>query len=217
VSKLDSLKYQTGRKRTPTCDARFGSFRCGVHLTPPDWLTDAKPVLKQIHDAASGSWVKPTTPNGYYYFCSVAGTVGSTEPTWPTVIGATVSDGSAEWTTIRAHEITDSIDVVTDNKIMTVTGIGSDPAGEWRNGTIEFTSGNLKGVRSTIELHVGNALVLSQPLKNIPSNGDTVKLTKGCRKRFELDCKTKLDNSINFQGSLYTPGDKILSKSGEQS
>lgn len=36
-------------------------------------------------------------PNGFYYLCTVAGVTGSVEPTWPTTINATVTDGSCTW------------------------------------------------------------------------------------------------------------------------
>lgn len=39
----------------------------------------------------------PTTPNGYYYQVTVAGTSGASAPTWPTTIGNTVSDGGVTW------------------------------------------------------------------------------------------------------------------------
>ncbi|MFH1034299.1 MAG: hypothetical protein V1806_07305 [Pseudomonadota bacterium] len=39
----------------------------------------------------------PSTPNGYYYQVTVAGTSAATAPTWPTVIGNTVSDGPVTW------------------------------------------------------------------------------------------------------------------------
>lgn len=46
-------------------------------------------------------YVRPTTGNGYVYHCTVAGTShASTEPTWPTVIGATVTDNTVTWTCI---------------------------------------------------------------------------------------------------------------------
>jgi len=48
------------------------------------------------------NYVIPTSFNGYYYQCTVAGTSGSTEPTnWPLRSGATVTDGVASpvtWT-----------------------------------------------------------------------------------------------------------------------
>lgn len=46
-----------------------------------------------------GTLVEPTTPNGYVYICSVAGTATG-EPTWPTTLGGTVTDGSVTW---RCH------------------------------------------------------------------------------------------------------------------
>lgn len=42
--------------------------------------------------------VPPTTPNGHLYKCTVAGTSGATEPTWPTATGGTVVDGTVTWT-----------------------------------------------------------------------------------------------------------------------
>ena len=42
--------------------------------------------------------VEPTTPNGYCYVCTTNGTTGGSEPTWPTVIGTSVMDGSVQWT-----------------------------------------------------------------------------------------------------------------------
>ena len=41
---------------------------------------------------------KPTTPNDYWYICTVAGTSSGTEPAaWPTTIGATEVDGTVTW------------------------------------------------------------------------------------------------------------------------
>lgn len=40
------------------------------------------------------------TPNGFVYICTVAGTTGAAEPTWPVVLGGTVIDGTATW---RCH------------------------------------------------------------------------------------------------------------------
>lgn len=44
------------------------------------------------------SFVVPVTANGFYYKCTTAGTTAGTEPTWPTSIGTTVTDGTAVWT-----------------------------------------------------------------------------------------------------------------------
>lgn len=40
----------------------------------------------------------PTVVNGHFYRATTAGTTGAAEPTWPTTIGATVTDGTVTWT-----------------------------------------------------------------------------------------------------------------------
>jgi len=57
---------------------------------PAVWLTSAPKIL--------GDAVRPVTRNGYAYECTVAGTTGGSEPTWPTTPGNTVVDGTVTWT-----------------------------------------------------------------------------------------------------------------------
>ncbi len=47
---------------------------------------------------ALNEYRRPTVANGRRYYASTAGNTGSSEPTWPTTAGATVSDGSVVWT-----------------------------------------------------------------------------------------------------------------------
>jgi hypothetical protein len=46
---------------------------------------------------AINSIIAPTAPNTYYYKAIQGGTSGSTEPTFPTTVGATVTDGTVTW------------------------------------------------------------------------------------------------------------------------
>jgi len=60
-------------------------------------VTAAAWVINTVY--ALGDYVLPTTPNGYRYECTTAGTShAANEPTWPTTIGTTVADNTAVWT-----------------------------------------------------------------------------------------------------------------------
>ena len=55
---------------------------------------------------AQSDTVYPTTDNGFYYNCTTSGTThATTEPTWPTVSGGTVTDGTIVWTAVTWNKI----------------------------------------------------------------------------------------------------------------
>lgn len=58
-----------------------------------------------------GQLVRPSTANGYVYQCVVAGTSGGSAPTYPTVIGTTVTDGGVTWLCVgRGYIMFDAAD-----------------------------------------------------------------------------------------------------------
>lgn len=114
-----------------------------ITLTPTDTLADwATATAYSLDDL-----VEPTTPNGYVYKCTTAGTShASTEPTWPTSgIGTTVSDGTVVWTFMGARHAT------TEIKLATTSGglSGATPGAALSLGTT-ITG----GVANAQEVHV---------------------------------------------------------------
>lgn len=67
-----------------------------IILTPsyilPEWTASTVVAL--------GYSVIPTTPNGYRYVVTTAGTTDTTEPSWGVTINGTTSDGTAVWTLV---------------------------------------------------------------------------------------------------------------------
>ncbi len=66
------------------------------------WFTDRAeshsfPAYETSTEYSIGDIVRPATPNGHSYRCTVAGTSGTETPVWPTTEGGTVTDGEVTW------------------------------------------------------------------------------------------------------------------------
>jgi hypothetical protein len=60
-------------------------------------FTPSYPVWTATVAYAINSVIEPTAVNNYYYKAIQGGTSGSTQPSFPTTVGATVTDGSVVW------------------------------------------------------------------------------------------------------------------------
>lgn len=80
------------------------------------WVADTVTAL--------GTYIKPTVANTYYYKCTARDTDfkthATTQPTWPTTIGATVVDDAVTWTNMGKiiKSATDDYSVDTDNGLI---------------------------------------------------------------------------------------------------
>jgi hypothetical protein len=113
-----------------------------ITLTPtyilPDWAV--------VTAYSLGDSVIPTTPNGYRYECTTAGTShATTEPTWPTSISSTVADGTVVWTCIAEDR------PITEIKLAT-SSVGLDSA----TGGAALSLGTSvdSGVANAVEVHI---------------------------------------------------------------
>ena len=66
---------------------------------PAAWTQTLSSAASARSTTALGTIIKPTRGNetGLIYECTTDATGGATEPTWPTVVGESVTDGSVVW------------------------------------------------------------------------------------------------------------------------
>jgi hypothetical protein len=80
--------------------------------------------------------LKPTTYNGFIYRCTVSGTSGTSEPSWPTTIGSTVVDGGVTWECFeRCYALEDNLQYEEcDGSRRTRSGTAAPTTGQWYSG-----------------------------------------------------------------------------------
>ncbi len=109
-------------------------YKAGYNLTQPNtWQASTSYNV--------GDYVRPSTDNGYSYECITAGTSGDTEPTWPTNLGDTVTDGTVVWQCVEmrgnnnifiGYDIegeTNDVNKLNIGNILYGTGVGSGNGG----------------------------------------------------------------------------------------
>ncbi len=125
---------------------------CGGEMfgyIPPDllpeltsWYNPAFPGFKAWAPTSSyplGASVMPTTPNGYYYTVTTAGTSGTTQPVWPTTKGSAVTDGTVVWTNEgptspdNEYEFVDSTPTASDVYFNNIFSASGTPAANTEN------------------------------------------------------------------------------------
>jgi len=116
ITQANASKKVTGAIMGLGHGSKFGWQPCDTDYfaAAPPWRNydisgdsfDASDISDWSAGAHSlGDFVKPTTPNGYIYECTTAGT-DTTEPTWATTIGDEQTHETVGWTCHGLHCIT---------------------------------------------------------------------------------------------------------------
>lgn len=202
-SLLDAFNIERGRVVTRQCVAPFGDpVECGLDLEPPLWSATTAVTLTDPRNQRIGSRVRPTSFNDRVFRCTTAGTTGGAEPAWNLTIGGTTADGSAVWTTERAPTLEATVDVVTDQRIFTVT-VATDAPDDWiTRGRVKFTSGP-NAVARPMDVKAWDLatkkLTLALPMPFAVTNGETLKIFAGCPKtRAGCKARANIENALGF-------------------
>jgi len=126
---------------TTQCRASSNPGTDQITITPtvilPEWAVATAYTL--------GQSVEPTTPNTYRYVVTVAGTShATTEPTWPTTVGNTVTDGTVTW---RCES---KVHPITEIKLALTSG---GLAGATPGASLALGSTILSGSANAVEVH----------------------------------------------------------------
>lgn len=97
--------------RTVTDSGVHGEFNAargvlGQTSFDPDYVKQLLTTVKWLPNTtyAPYQYVQPTVENGFQYMVIDGGVSASTEPTWPTTVSHTISDGTIEWQCIAATD-----------------------------------------------------------------------------------------------------------------
>ena len=216
-SLMDVMSTRTGKSISPTCTAKLGDNKCGVRVTPANWIAETPYTALDLEDAKLGDIVTPTVQTGFFYICTSPGTSGVGEPTWPTTLDATVGDGGAQWKTILPYTQDGTLSTVVDRSGFTDAN-RTEPDDWWTEGKILFTSGLNQGMVFDIKQSF-LAFTSISTKQEAPFDfeiGDTYTITVGCRKRLTEDCIGKFNNVFNNQSFPFMPGTRVIGKFGGQ-
>jgi hypothetical protein len=82
----------------------------GIIYKPPTWAAGSVYYVRSTDDY---DIVVPTTFKGLYFKATNPGLSGGTEPTWPTAIGATVTDGGITWEAVGYNLMPPTVSITT--------------------------------------------------------------------------------------------------------
>lgn len=217
------LQQEVGRRITILSDK--SAEEEGAPMSPDDWATGNYTSIKKAYDWLGADVVKPTTPNGFWYYLSDYGgdgQSGASEPSWPTSSGSTVDDGQCTWTAFYSYKFTATVTAVLSRGVFEASGLSLFPDAWFTQGFLTWSGGDntdltmevskfQNGGSPNIDYRV--SLFLDMPYTI--QVGDTFEITVGYNRTF-TQCINKFANGVNFGGFPHLPGPRTAGKYGGQ-
>ena len=164
-----------------------------------------------------GGYFKPTTPNGYVYKCTTAGTTGGSEPDWDS---DSVNDGTVVWARqeyhvicdVRNGKISDEDDDFFVNKGVTISDSGtllkeSTNENPGRDYSVNFTTGLITFATTRTAPIVSYHRVLSSKWIITPDEGEKL-FVEGAEAQF--DTSSLVRDTVIFEVFAQVGKDPIL-------
>lgn len=216
------LERELLETRSPYCRVALGSPRCGVTLNPDAWTS--------VVTVAVGDVVRNPTPDGLRHVYVSAGVTSTAAPAFASIVGSSVSDGTATLQAAEAFFHHFSVTSVIDRRTFVASVLGGAASSWFQHGTCLFSTGDNAGYPLQVKQHTSTGQV--EVIFDFPftvANGDEGSLTAGCNHKlkdvgdvagasYTGHCRTKFytkapgtGNAANFQGDPEIPGiDQLL-------
>lgn len=201
---MEAFTKQTLDIYQPACRTDVGSALCGVKMEPPLWVASNPETALVAFDYKQGSTVRPTTENGRFFRCTIAGTTGASEPSWDTTIGNTTVDNTVTWVAVQANKVTGTVAALFGNK-REFDSNRTEADDLFSGGLLTWLTGLNAGAQMEVKSYVNanGKFSLVLPMWFDLAVSDTFSVQLGCFKRLPEDCKAKFNNTYNFQGEPY--------------
>lgn len=200
----ERLIGQLGRTIAPECAWSVGDNNCKIPILPNIDQRNTAYVIGDFIRADVQSGDDFEIYGNIIFECKIAGTSGSSSPSWNVSIGGSTSDGGVTW---KTHEAWSRHGVVaaTINEIsFTITITESRAVDEWFTlGAIFFLSGNnVTGRPYEVQswINSSNTITLALPVIKDIQIGDRFRIYPGCDlvRRSHCNLKFVMPGSTNF-------------------
>ena len=149
---------ESGRRFRAASNPGVDSIAVSISNTTAAWSASTS---QSVDDR-----VRTTTANGYRYKATVGGTTGSSEPTWPTTIGNTVTDGGVTW--VCEQKIHEAAEV---KLAATEAGLTGATAGAPLTLSTQILSGSANAADIWVRLDDATATVGTETELTLTTNG----------------------------------------------